>query len=95
MGNFTCDKCHAEKTGPFLYPHDASAVDGCAACHRVHGSPNRHLLTHERQINLCYQCHPGTQMPGFHSPGAFVNKKCTACHAAIHGSNTHPSFRER
>jgi DmsE family decaheme c-type cytochrome len=95
MGNFTCGKCHAEKNGPFLYPHDVGIVDGCQACHRVHGSPNRHLLTHERQINLCYECHAGSTMPGFHSLGSFVNRKCTACHTAIHGSNTHPSFRER
>jgi len=95
MGNFTCGNCHVEKNGPFLYPHDVGIVDGCQACHRVHGSTNRHLLTHERQINLCYECHAGSTMPGFHSPGSFVDRKCTACHTAIHGSNTNPSFRER
>ena len=93
-GTVRCATCHVEKAGPFLYSHDVSLVDGCQSCHRIHGTSNRHLLAHERQINLCYQCHPGTTTPGFHSAPAFLNEKCTACHTAIHGSNTHPAFLE-
>lgn len=92
-GNQTCNACHVDKAGPFVYAHDISIVESCSSCHTVHGSTNRHLLTHERQINLCYQCHPANTTPGFHNPG-FVNEKCTACHTAIHGSNTHPAFLE-
>ncbi len=83
-----------DKEGPFLYEHDVSIVDGCRACHTVHGSANRHLLTDARQINLCYKCHPATQTPGFHNASAFLNEKCAACHTAIHGSNTNEFFLE-
>ena len=93
-GNNTCTSCHIDKAGPFLYEHDISIVDGCRACHQVHGSPNRHLLTQSRQINLCYQCHPGGTTPGFHSAPTFLNEKCAACHTAIHGSNTNEFFLE-
>lgn len=93
-GTAVCVDCHNDKAGPFVYPHDVSLVDGCKSCHRVHGSPNRHLLTQSRQVNLCYQCHPGTTTPGFHSAPQFLNEKCTACHMAIHGSNTTPTFLE-
>ena len=90
----TCGNCHFEKTEPFLYPHDVLLVDGCASCHEVHGSPNRHLLKHGPQVNLCYQCHSASVTPGWHSAPRFLNEKCTACHSAIHGSNTSPFFLE-
>ena len=90
----TCIDCHFDKSGPYLYDHDVVMIDGCAACHEVHGSPNRHLLKHEPQINLCYQCHSASVTPGWHSVPRFLNEKCTACHTAIHGSNTSPVFLE-
>lgn len=93
-GSANCTTCHAEAAGPFLYPHDVSLVDGCSSCHQVHGSTNRHLLNSSRQINLCYQCHSAAETPGFHSAPTFRNEKCTACHTAIHGSNTNPYFLE-
>ncbi len=94
FGTEACAECHFEKAGPFLYSHDVTLVDGCQACHQVHGAPNRHLLKHSRMINLCYECHTGTETPGFHSAPEFLNEKCTACHTAIHGSNTNPFFLE-
>jgi len=90
----TCGSCHFEKAGPFLYSHDVVMVEGCASCHEVHGAPNRHLLKHETQVNLCYQCHSGSVTPSWHSAPRFLNEKCTACHSAIHGSNTSPFFLE-
>jgi predicted CXXCH cytochrome family protein len=89
-----CGQCHFEKSGPFVYEHDTTFVDGCAACHQVHGSTNRHLLRHEMQINLCYECHSAVHTPGFHSASQYASQKCTTCHAAIHGSNTNQSFLE-
>jgi DmsE family decaheme c-type cytochrome len=89
-----CGNCHFEKVGPFVYSHDVTLVDGCAACHMAHGSTNRHLLRHESQINLCYECHGANQTPGWHSAPAYANQKCTSCHTAIHGSNTSPLFLE-
>jgi DmsE family decaheme c-type cytochrome len=94
FANQTCTECHSDKAGPFLYEHDVSMIDGCRACHQIHGTPNRHLLTHSRTINLCYQCHSALTTPAFHSAQSFLNEKCTACHAAIHGSYTHPAFLE-
>lgn len=93
-GDGACSNCHFSKSGPFVYEHDVSIVDGCAACHEVHGSTNRHLLKHDRQINLCYECHNANLTPGWHSAARFANQKCTACHAAIHGSNTNQFFLE-
>jgi DmsE family decaheme c-type cytochrome len=87
-----CADCHRDKVGPFVFPHDVSIVDGCRACHEMHGSPNRHLLTATRQITLCFQCHPDPMGP--HSPSNLVNQKCTTCHVDIHGSNTNSSFWE-
>lgn len=83
-----CGSCHFEKVGPFVYNHDTQMVDGCLACHENHGSTNRHLLRHESQVNLCYECHSAASTPGWHSAAQYANRKCTACHVAIHGSNT-------
>lgn len=89
-----CGSCHFEKTGPFLYAHDTMLVDGCSTCHDVHGSTNRHLLTQQSQANLCYECHAAGVTPGWHSAPQFLDKKCTACHTAIHGSNSSQFFLE-
>jgi len=92
--NRTCEHCHFEKAGPFVYDHTTVLVDGCASCHEVHGSTNRHLLRHDSQVNLCYECHNANVTPGWHSAARFVNQKCTSCHEAIHGSNTSQFFLE-
>ena len=89
-----CESCHFEKTGPFVYDHGSLLVDGCASCHEVHASTNRHLLRHDSQVNLCYECHNASVTPGWHSARRFVNQKCSACHSAIHGSNTNQFFLE-
>ncbi|MHC4990579.1 MAG: cytochrome c3 family protein [Planctomycetota bacterium] len=89
-----CESCHFEKVGPFVYDHGSLLVDGCTACHELHGSTNRHLLRHESQVNLCYECHNANATPGWHSARRFVHEKCSACHSAIHGSNTSQFFLE-
>jgi DmsE family decaheme c-type cytochrome len=88
-----CTECHFEKAGPFIYDH-GMLIDGCMSCHETHGSTNRHLLKHESQVNLCYECHTANITPGWHSAPDFVNQKCTACHTAIHGSNSSQLFLE-
>lgn len=90
----SCEHCHFEKAGPFVYDHGTLLVDGCASCHEVHGSTNRHLLRHDSQVNLCYECHNANVTPGWHSASRFANQKCTSCHEAIHGSNTSQFFLE-
>ena len=92
-----CRKCHADKDGPFVHEHGAGRVEGCAACHAPHGSPNRHMLTHQDNGALCYSCHAG--VPQFHvgfsptGPPRFgVDTVCTNCHVTIHGSNLDRNF---
>jgi len=92
-----CAGCHADKSGPFVFEHPASRVEGCTACHSPHGAPNRHLLTHQRVGELCLSCH--ATVPQFHlgfapvGPPRFnLDTQCTNCHSSIHGSNFHPAF---
>ena len=87
-----CTTCHADAAGPFVFEHTASRVEGCTACHSPHGSPNRHLLTHQQVGALCYSCH--ASVPQFHlgfSPVGAArfdeDTVCTNCHVTIHGSN--------
>lgn len=82
----TCQNCHAETRGPFLFSHDAGSAemaDGCQACHLPHGSPNRHLLRASGR-SLCLSCH--SDFATGHFPGPTCTT--TACHQDIHGSNT-------
>jgi DmsE family decaheme c-type cytochrome len=92
-----CTDCHTDKRGPFVFEHAASRVEGCTACHAPHGSPNRHLLSHQRVAETCFSCH--AEVPQFHlgfSPVAPVrfglDSQCTNCHSSIHGSNFDPAF---
>ncbi len=53
--NQLCYKCHADKRGPFVYPHPP-VDENCLICHTPHGSRNAKLL--ERRVpNLCQDCH--------------------------------------
>lgn len=85
-----CGRCHKDKTGPFIYEHKSSLVEGCLICHTPHGSVNRHLLLYQDDRLLCLSCHP--LIPGFHNNVNFAGRRCTDCHAAIHGSNSSPVF---
>lgn len=93
LGGFkheSCLKCHTDKGGPYLYEHSASRVEGCTACHEVHGSPNRHLLTHQSISDLCFSCHAFA--PSWHSRFTSQTGNCTSCHSTIHGSNLSKIF---
>jgi DmsE family decaheme c-type cytochrome len=91
-----CLRCHTEHRGPWVFEHEAVAVEGCGSCHVPHGSVNRHLLTYQRAGDLCLQCHP--EQPFFHdltdASGARTSSYnvCTNCHVAIHGSNNDALF---
>lgn len=92
-----CASCHNDKSGPFIFEHAASRVEGCTACHSPHGSPNRHMLTHQRVGELCYTCH--AEVPQFHAgfspvapPRFNLDTQCVNCHVTIHGSNLDPAF---
>lgn len=89
--NETCNTCHTEKRGPFLWQH-SPAQENCLTCHTPHGSNNTSLLV-MRTTQLCQSCH----MQGRHQtvaaqPNAawVFNRSCLNCHSQVHGSN-HPS----
>jgi DmsE family decaheme c-type cytochrome len=86
-----CVRCHAEKRGPFIFPHGDNMNQDCLVCHGPHGSINANL-TLSAQPFLCLQCHTGhydSHHQGLKdkpSKVAFFTS-CTVCHSTIHGSN--------
>jgi DmsE family decaheme c-type cytochrome len=93
--NALCFGCHQEKRGPFLWEH-APVQEGCNNCHTSHGSRQERLLTLRMPL-LCVSCHVQQRhqvVPGRVAPNntnvMLLNRSCTNCHSAIHGSN-HPS----
>jgi DmsE family decaheme c-type cytochrome len=92
-----CARCHAEKTGPFVYEHADHGLD-CQSCHKPHGSTNTTLLAYAQPF-LCLQCHQGHNTPrrpalqsGSPEAKAVFFGECTRCHTRIHGSDL-PGFR--
>ena len=94
----TCQNCHPEQGGPFLYEHDpvnAWAVDGggCLECHESHGSENDRLLS-QPSGELCRSCHIG-HTGGRHADlwaNAWSRLDCRTCHSQTHGSFTSEKF---
>jgi DmsE family decaheme c-type cytochrome len=93
-----CFKCHAEKSGPFVFEHAPVKTEGCVACHMpIHGSSNPRLLS-RANINLqCLECHTATVGSTAQAPPSFHNQAqkyqaCTLCHTQIHGSNFDKNF---
>ena len=79
----SCEKCHAEKSGPFLHDHGIKRTEGCIACHAPHGSVNDRMLSFKRIKPLCLQCHAETT----HDLSAARYDNCLSCHSEIHGSD--------
>jgi DmsE family decaheme c-type cytochrome len=88
--NGTCQKCHAEESGPFLYEHPVvynHLVNGggCTECHEPHGSEVDRLLK-QPGSGICLQCH-GTPVGHFTEHSGLGSKLyCVQCHTEIHGS---------
>lgn len=98
-GEGPCVTCHAEKRGPFVFPHVAGFAGDCMSCHEPHGSTNPQALTRWRVDQLCLECHStlgagllGSQPPSTHDLRSPRYRNCTVCHVAIHGSNTSPTL---
>ena len=96
-GEPACLTCHAEKRGPFVFPHVSNVAGDCMSCHEPHGSTNPMALTRPRVDQLCLECHSlieggtfGSQPPSFHDLRSPRYRNCTTCHVAVHGSNTSP-----
>jgi len=91
--NDTCDQCHVDKRGPFLFEHEP-VQDDCGHCHLPHASVNDHLLK-ARQPMLCQQCHIASRHPGTVYDSArlmqrdinIIGQSCTNCHSQVHGGN--------
>ena len=88
--DWTCQSCHDDKAGPFLYEHPVVynylvEGNGCTECHQPHGSVNDRLLK-QPGSGTCLQCHsipPGHLV--MHS-GLGSKLPCVECHTDIHGS---------
>jgi DmsE family decaheme c-type cytochrome len=96
--NATCEQCHAEKRGPYLWEH-APVSEDCGLCHAPHGSNHAGMLT-KRAPLLCQSCHAqsghpsialGTDGLASAAPSQYLlGQGCMNCHSQVHGSN-HPS----
>lgn len=98
-GDGPCVTCHAEKRGPFVFPHVEGFAGDCTSCHEAHGSSNRRGLIRARVDQLCLECHSpivagtlGSQTPSFHDTRFPRYRQCTVCHVAVHGSNSSPEL---
>jgi DmsE family decaheme c-type cytochrome len=91
----SCQTCHAEKRGPFLWEH-APVTNSCTTCHDPHGSNNDRMLV-AKQPYVCQRCHVTARHPPTVYDGVLLNtsqnankifgRSCTACHQLVHGSN--------
>ena len=96
--NETCQQCHAEKRGPYLWEH-APVSEDCGLCHAPHGSNPPGMLTRRAPL-LCQSCHSqaghptiayGTEGLASDMPSKYLlGQGCMNCHSQVHGSN-HPS----
>ena len=96
--NDTCQQCHAETRGPYLWEHEPVSED-CGLCHAPHGSNHPAMLT-KRAPLLCQSCHSQANHPSVAydtdglaeaMPSQFLlSQNCMNCHSQVHGSN-HPS----
>ena len=99
-GEGPCIDCHAEKRGPFAFPHVSGVTGDCMSCHQPHGSSNPMALVRSNVSQLCIECHSrivppdtlGSQTPSTHNLRDPRYRNCTTCHVAIHGSNTSPAL---
>lgn len=98
-GELPCLSCHADKRGPYVFPHGAGSIGDCMTCHEPHGSNNPKRLKRATVSQLCLECHSalgggtfGSQPPAFHNISTARYQNCTTCHVAIHGSNRSPQL---
>ncbi len=98
FGSEPCLRCHAEKSGPFVFEHAPLKIRNCQSCHVPHGSNNTKMLIRSTVRALCLECHSFTpqvltaQPPAFHDVRSPRYQNCTTCHVKIHGSNSSPIF---
>lgn len=87
---WTCQNCHTDLAGPFLYEHPvvySHLVEGesCTECHNPHGSPNDRLLK-QAGDGVCMQCHGTPPSHRTAHDGLANSFACVDCHSEVHGS---------
>jgi DmsE family decaheme c-type cytochrome len=97
-GETPCMKCHAEKSGPFIFEHAPMEIRECGACHESHGSNYTKMLKRSNIRQVCLECHTRSanvltsQPPAFHDLRSARYNNCTTCHVKMHGSNSSSLF---
>jgi DmsE family decaheme c-type cytochrome len=90
--NLVCYRCHAEKSGPFVWAHPP-VTENCDICHNPHGAVAKDLLLQPPTF-LCLRCHSGHRRSARHAdidaapqfrPAFYTD--CSQCHQQVHGSN--------
>lgn len=94
--DWTCQGCHPDKAGPFLYEHPVNyahltAGGSCIECHNPHGSNNDRLLNQPGSGN-CLQCHSIPTGHRTRHSGLGSKLACVDCHSEIHGSSDNRFF---
>jgi DmsE family decaheme c-type cytochrome len=89
--DWTCQSCHYEVTGPFVYEHPVVYThlvegSGCTECHQPHGSANERLLK-QAGDGTCRQCHMTPAGHRIAHSGLAARHDCIDCHSEIHGSD--------
>jgi DmsE family decaheme c-type cytochrome len=94
--DWTCQGCHPENAGPFLYEHKVTYShlaegQGCVECHNPHGSANDRLLT-QAGDGICKQCHMVPPTHRTQHAGIGTHHSCIECHTEFHGSYSNNKF---
>ncbi len=89
--DWTCQECHDELAGPYIYEHEVTynhlvEGGGCVECHEPHGSTNDRLLMQPGN-GVCLQCHGVPPRHRTAHSGLGTRLGCVDCHTEIHGSN--------
>ena len=79
--NDTCATCHADKRGPFLWPHEP-VTESCTNCHTPHGSNTGPLLK-VRTPFLCQSCHSGDHAAQVNSAANLQSGALTTAKGAL------------
>ena len=77
-GEALCARCH--EAPKQAHVHGPVALGRCDLCHVAHQSPFPHLLRHERQSDLCRQCHQDGLIRTATEHEAYAALDCAECH---------------
>ncbi len=73
-----CAKCHEAPATAFV--HGPVEMRSCQLCHAHHSSPNPHLVTTARVVDLCRRCHDTSTFATADAHKEYGDRSCTECH---------------